>query len=89
MSDLNCSKYRVVNKIWQISEYTVNNNHRSQTQSNNSAAEVKEIVVHEATMKIYQSLIKYNRINKVQQKSQDDNQVQAKHNNETGIDKTR
>ena len=50
MSDLNCSKYRVVNKIWQISEYTVNNNHRSQTQSNNNAAEVKEIVVHEATM---------------------------------------
>ena len=50
MPELNCSKYRVVNKIWQISEYTVNKitDHRHRVYKN--AAEEKEIVVHEATI---------------------------------------
>ena len=50
MSDLNCSQYRIVNKIWQISEYTVNKITDHRHRVFNNAAEVKEIVVHEATI---------------------------------------
>ena len=47
--------------------------------------EVEEIVVHESTMYIYQSYIRYNRRNKVQKRPQDNNQVQNEYN--TGINK--